>query len=277
MNYRDMKKALKFMVDTNTSKEWQLVYGILKHGMFSGYSVIGTGELYPVFFHDSKYWAVEYVNVPGRNKALGFIYRIDYKTGEVLEKVYVGFRNDFILLSLLLGKISRYISLTPLEACIQNDFSGFYDKAGKEYWHHPVFVAESSVRIAEKCGLSRENQMYCYLVGMHHDHIEDIPNGEECIRENLFFLEPDELEKVITYVKILTKGKRQSYDRYFQEILECPEKVVRCVKAADALHNSDLSRFSFWHRTKEIRVKCKFYKEHYNTLIKTLKREVNNG
>lgn len=274
---RSIKKAFLFIADANRSEKWRLVEGILTKGVFSGYSFISGGGLYPVFFHDSEYWAVEYVDVPGRKEALGNIHRIDFKTGEVLETISVGFRNDVVLLTLLIKRVSEYMSITPLEACIQDDFLGRYDKTGKEYWYHPVDVAENAIRIAKKHGLSREEQLFCYLVGLHHDHIEDIPNGEECIRKNLFFLKLEETEKVITYVKILTRGKKQSYSDYFNDIMECPEVVVRCVKAADALHNSDVTRFPFLRRTKEIREMCRWYRKNHKKLIKTLKGEVNNG
>ena len=98
---------------------------------------------------------------------------------------------------------------------------GMYDKQGRPYIEHPVYVALS---------LSTEEEK---IVALLHDTIEDTDLTLEEIRKDF----GDNITKA---VDALTHKKGVKYMDYIENIKKNP--LARAVKLADLEHNMDISR-----------------------------------
>lgn len=99
--------------------------------------------------------------------------------------------------------------------------AGQVDKAGKDYILHPMTVASCMDTDTEKA--------IAYL----HDVLEDTDASVDELR-NMFSTE------IVDAVITLTRNKDDSYFEYIQKVSK--SKLAKKVKAADLLHNLDITR-----------------------------------
>ena len=145
---------------------------------------------------------------------------------------------------------------------ITNKFMYKTDKAGKPYLYHLHKVATMAFHMGYKFSRYDNNYdfaMKCFIVGMLHDIIEDTNVTEE----ELSFFDED----IISSVKLLTH-KNLPYADYFNTILNSENKVAMIVKYCDACHNGDVTRYTV--PTKELRKRCKKYKQRANLLAQKI-------
>jgi (p)ppGpp synthase/HD superfamily hydrolase len=137
------------------------------------------------------------------------------------------------------------------------------DKAAKPYLYHLHKVATMSFYMGWKVASFVEDNtnfaMKCFIVGMLHDIIEDTNVTDE----ELSYFDED----IISSVRLLTHNN-QSYIDYFNAIINSGDKVAIIVKYCDACHNSDVTRYDV--RTKELRKRCRKYKQRANLLAQTI-------
>ena len=136
------------------------------------------------------------------------------------------------------------------------------DKAGMPYLYHLHKVATMAFHMGYKFSRYDNNYdfaMKCFIVGMLHDIIEDTNVTEE----ELSFFDED----IISSVKLPTH-KNQPYADYFNAILNSENKVAMIVKYCDACHNGDVTRYTV--QTKELRKRCKKYKQRANLLAQKI-------
>ena len=100
-------------------------------------------------------------------------------------------------------------------------YAGQVDKAGKDYILHPMTVAYCMDTDTEKA--------IAYL----HDVLEDTDASVDELR-NMFSTE------IVDAVITLTRNKDDSYFEYIQKVSK--SKLAKKVKAADLLHNLDITR-----------------------------------
>lgn len=100
-------------------------------------------------------------------------------------------------------------------------YVGQVDKAGKDYILHPMTVASYMDKDTEKA--------VAYL----HDALEDTDASVDELR-NMFSTE------IVDAVITLTRNKDDSYFEYIQKVSK--SKLAKKVKAADFLHNLDITR-----------------------------------
>lgn len=122
------------------------------------------------------------------------------------------------------------------------------DKAGSPYINHLAFVAHNAYRFALEYSRGLEFADICYIVGLCHDVVEDCDVDEidavfdmiECLwgadSSTINGAKP-----IIDAINVLTRQEGEKYSEYFKRVSEHP--VGRVVKCADALHNSDITRF----------------------------------
>lgn len=99
--------------------------------------------------------------------------------------------------------------------------AGQVDKAGKDYILHPMTVASCMDTDTEKA--------IAYL----HDVLEDTDASVDELR---YMFSTEIVDAVIT----LTRNKDDSYFEYIQKVSK--SKLAKKVKAADLLHNLDITR-----------------------------------
>ncbi len=99
--------------------------------------------------------------------------------------------------------------------------AGQVDKAGKDYILYPMTVASCMDTDTEKA--------IAYL----HDVLEDTDASVDELR-NMFSTE------IVDAVITLTRNKDDSYFEYIQKVSK--SKLAKKVKAADLLHNLDITR-----------------------------------
>jgi (p)ppGpp synthase/HD superfamily hydrolase len=115
---------------------------------------------------------------------------------------------------------------------------GQKDKAGNDYIHHPIYVAEQMETDVEKA--------VAYL----HDVVEDTHITLSDLQDMGF---PKE---IVDAVDAVTKRSGEAYDDYIKRVVQNP--IAKKVKIADMKHNSDISRFK--SPTEEDRKRCNRYK-----------------
>lgn len=103
-----------------------------------------------------------------------------------------------------------------------NAHKGQYDKAGKPYVNHPIFVA----------GKMKTNEEI--IVALLHDVIEDTDLTLECLIEEGYS------DEIIQAIDAITKRPDEDYFEYIQRVKKNP--LARKIKIEDLNHNMDLSR-----------------------------------
>jgi molybdopterin-guanine dinucleotide biosynthesis protein len=112
---------------------------------------------------------------------------------------------------------------------------GQVDKAGEDYIHHPLAVAENFVNMNQnQNGNQNENDDFYYITAVLHDVVEDTDMTFDDLRAYGFS------EEVIAAVDAITKRKGEKYDDYLDRVKS--NTIARTVKIADLTHNSQLSR-----------------------------------
>lgn len=154
------------------------------------------------------------------------------------------------------------------------------DKAGSPYINHLAFVAHNAYKIALSRSQSFEFADICYIVGLCHDVIEDCDVEESDAVLNMIQClwghdSPtiNAAKPIIDSINVLTHHKEEKYSEYFQRVSEHP--VGRVVKCADALHNSDITRFDQKHinelaqknELENLVKRCKKYHKRYQQLL----------
>ena len=110
---------------------------------------------------------------------------------------------------------------------------GQVDKAGKDYFQHPCAVADIFDKKFKHL-LTSDELFIGVCVALLHDVLED---SEFTQKDMLEFGIPFE---IVSRCEIITRGKDESYMNFVRRCGD--EKIVRCVKMADLLHNMDLTR-----------------------------------
>ena len=103
-----------------------------------------------------------------------------------------------------------------------NAHKGQYDKAGKPYVTHPIYVA-SKMKTNEEI-----------IVALLHDVIEDTKLTIEDLIEEGF------CEETIKAVEAITRKPEEEYFQYIKRVKENP--LARKIKIEDLKHNMDLKR-----------------------------------
>lgn len=147
-----------------------------------------------------------------------------------------------------------------IESLVESYFSGRTDKVGIPYIEHCRKVANMAKNIAEKNFPDKSNA--CYLVGLLHDVIEDCEHGEEFVSQFS--------EDIFYSVKLLTRTKDLSYNKYFKTILKSDDIIAIIVKYCDSCHNSDITRYPKNERTEKIRFRCQRYRDRVLILAKKI-------
>ena len=107
---------------------------------------------------------------------------------------------------------------------------GQADKCGQPYWIHPFTVGMRSFTG------HRSNLSYC-IVGMLHDIAEDTGISVDALK-TLIDLTAEEVQAL----RLLTRQKHMSYDKYIDSIIESGNEVAMVVKLDDLMHNCNLDR-----------------------------------
>ncbi len=124
-------------------------------------------------------------------------------------------------------KDADYLSLQQKAVEIATEaHQGQTDRAGKDYIHHPLTVAENVLKA--KQGLDY------YIVGVLHDVLEDSDFQAEDLEAAGF------PPYIIEGVEYLTKADDFDYQDYIEQIKQ--NRLARFVKIEDLKHNMDLSR-----------------------------------
>lgn len=109
---------------------------------------------------------------------------------------------------------------------------GQIDKTGSPYWLHCARVLgiceAMSYVISDKNFSTREMA----VVAVFHDVLEDVPDGEEKLKN---ILASNEFDAAIPRLRLLTKPDDTPYGRYIDNILSFGDKIVLLVKLADMI------------------------------------------
>ena len=103
-----------------------------------------------------------------------------------------------------------------------NAHKGQYDKAGKPYISHPIYIANKMKTNEEK------------IVALLHDVIEDTQVTIDCLKKEGY------CEKTIKAIEAITKKPGEDYFDYINRLKEDP--LARKIKIEDLKHNMDLNR-----------------------------------
>jgi (p)ppGpp synthase/HD superfamily hydrolase len=128
--------------------------------------------------------------------------------------------------------------------------SGHYgqkDKAREAYFYHPITVAT----MLQHC------QMEVIVTALLHDVLEDSDYSAEDLKSLGFS------HTIIEAVEAMTKENHEAKTSYLMRVKQNP--IALKVKAADAYHNSDITRFD--HPTDIERKRCFEYKELHLELM----------
>ena len=118
---------------------------------------------------------------------------------------------------------------------IKKAHSGQKDKAGEDYYKHPIQVA----RLVEGG--------YSYImVALLHDIVEDTETKLEDLHYD---------DEIVSAIDALTHRKKENRDVYLKRVKE--NKIATLVKIADLKHNSMISRIP--NPTKENYERCEKY------------------
>lgn len=147
------------------------------------------------------------------------------------------------------------------------EFSGTFDKAGEPYVYHLRYVAEKASCIAWLEFNDAEITELCYIVGLLHDLVEDIPVWDIRRVKEVFD------EEIAQNVNNLTKREWEHHEDYLERVKS--SKISTLVKIADSGHNSDITRFKNFdsfteEKQKKIIEKSIFYANQKADLIEFL-------
>lgn len=107
---------------------------------------------------------------------------------------------------------------------------GQTDKCGQPYWIHPFTVGMRSFT-----GYG-SNLSYC-IVGMLHDIAEDTEISVDVLKTLI-----DLTDEEVQALRLLTRQKHMSYDKYIDSIIESGNEVAMVIKLDDLMHNCNLNR-----------------------------------
>ena len=137
--------------------------------------------------------------------------------------------------------------------------NGKYDKGGKPYILHPLWVSE---QIRQSGGCYEE-----IIVGLLHDTVED---SELTIKELSEWFSQD-IVKSVEAISFRCEGfEKETRKEYIKRVRN--NRMAKTVKLVDLKHNMDVSRLSFCDDfTDEERIKThkklEQYKNEYNYLL----------
>lgn len=103
-----------------------------------------------------------------------------------------------------------------------NAHKGQYDKAGKPYVSHPIYVA----------GKMKSNKEI--IVALLHDVIEDTELTLE------YLIEEGYSEDIVDAIDAITKRQEEEYFEYIERVKQNP--LAKKIKIEDLKHNMDLNR-----------------------------------
>lgn len=126
-----------------------------------------------------------------------------------------------------------------------NAHKGQYDKAGKPYVSHPIYVA----------GKMKTNEEI--IVALLHDVIEDTDLTLECLIKEGYTGE------IINAIEAITRNPEEDYFQYINRVKLNP--LAKKIKIEDLKHNMDLKRIG--NPTEEDLQRVKKYKKALEILM----------
>lgn len=133
----------------------------------------------------------------------------------------------------------------------QKAHKGQKDKAGKDYFLHPLYVS------------NLVNGEEAKIIALLHDVVEDTEVTLEDLRQLGFH------SNVISAINAITKRSGEPYDEYIKRLSQ--NKLAVQVKLADLEHNSDLSRIA--NPTEKDYARVEKYKSTIEKLNKLIQLE----
>lgn len=118
------------------------------------------------------------------------------------------------------------MNLCNAYALVASGFVNKLDKGGNPYFEHCLAVMN---------GLPKGLPEYVYVAALAHDFIEDIPNGENILRDN------GADDQTIYLIKLVSK-LGESYKDYKKKV--CSNYYSMLIKKSDLQHNMNLLRLS---------------------------------
>lgn len=172
--------------------------------------------------------------------------------------------------------------INRLYIIVNSLFQDKVDKAGSPYINHCSFVAFNAYKLALMYSQNFEFADMCYIVGLCHDIMEDCDDDQ--VKALVDFIKDmwgDDINTsklIIDSIKVLTKRDGEKYSEYFERVKIHP--IARIVKCADALHNSNITRFSQrqigeYSQSGELDAlikRCKKYHKRYEKLVSAIEQ-----
>lgn len=141
------------------------------------------------------------------------------------------------------------MNLEAIENELKNMHSGQYDKAGFEYYKHPIWVKENLPKWAPD---------YLKAAALLHDVMEDtkISISELTEKFNLPF-------KCVYLLNSITKTKNTTYNEYIEDICNSKDIELIALKLTDMKHNIDPVRLSMLDSKTCERLVKKYMKNYF--------------
>lgn len=108
--------------------------------------------------------------------------------------------------------------------------AGQVDKTGADYILHPIAVSSLIVLLPSFHSLSKHERTIALMAAVLHDVIEDT------IEDEFSLASLGVPSDVVNVVKILTRTSDDTAENYYSRVKA--DRVSRCVKTADLLHNN---------------------------------------
>lgn len=160
-----------------------------------------------------------------------------------------------------------------LFSVISELFVDHFDKSGKPYINHLIYVADRARQLAVQYHVDSE---IAWIVGLCHDCYEDLTTDQiNIVNFALQTLYPDYYRTIIYEIGLLTKSLEQRYADYMRRVKT--DKLATVVKAADTEHNGLLDRFDLSkyndQQVEHWTSMCKMYQKRNKQLIKLLEED----
>lgn len=160
-----------------------------------------------------------------------------------------------------------------LFSVISELFIDHFDKSGKPYINHLIYVADRSQQLAEQYHVDSE---IAWIVGLCHDCYEDLTSDQiDIVDFTLQTLYTDCYGKIVHEIGLLTKAPEERHADYMKRVKT--DKLATIVKAADTEHNGLLDRFDLSkYNDEQIEhwtSMCKMYQKRNKQLIKLLEED----
>lgn len=141
------------------------------------------------------------------------------------------------------------MNIELIEKDLKNMHAGQYDKAGFEYYKHPIWVKENlPVWVTDDLRVA----------ALLHDVIEDTL----CSVHNLV-IKHSISSKCVYFLDYITKRKNENYDDYIDRICDSKDIEILILKLTDMKHNIDPVRLSILDPKTRERLVKKYMKNYF--------------